>query len=229
MDGAQAEIERRMADCTITVRASDFLDLPPLIENVIEVDLPPTAARHYRELQKEMFTVLAGGHEVEAFNAAAKTMKCLQAANGGTIEVAATDPMSRQTGLALGLYEREVRFYSEVAPRLGGPIAQCFHTSYDPETGIFALLIDDAAPAVVGDDDDDEVLADFHLVAAQLPGQPGGAGAGSGIGTVVGGPSGMVIPGATTMLGWITLPGTGGGGVASVGGGGGVDGAGGGT
>ncbi len=82
MEGAQAEIEQRLSDCTLTVRASDFLDLPPLIENVIEVDLPPTAMRHYRELQKEMFTVLAGGHEVEAFNAAAKTMKCLQAANG---------------------------------------------------------------------------------------------------------------------------------------------------
>ena len=68
------------------------------------------------------------------------------------LKVAATDPMSRQTGLALGLYEREVRFYSEVAPRLGGPIAECFHTSYDPVTGIFALLIDDAAPAVVGDE-----------------------------------------------------------------------------
>lgn len=39
----------------------------------------------------------------------------------------------------------------------------------------------------------------------------------------------MVIPGATTMLGWITLPGAGGGGVASDGGGGGVAGAGGGT
>lgn len=80
--GAEEEIHRLLRDCTITVRAQDFMDLPPLIENVIEVDLPPTAARHYRELQKEMFTVLAGGHEVEAFNAAAKTMKCLQAANG---------------------------------------------------------------------------------------------------------------------------------------------------
>ena len=82
MEGAQAEIERRLSDCTITVRAGDFLDLPPLVENVIEVDLPPTARRHYRELEREMFTTLAGGHEVEAFNAAAKTMKCLQAANG---------------------------------------------------------------------------------------------------------------------------------------------------
>lgn len=82
LEGAEEQIHGLLRDCTITVRAQDFLDLPPLIENVIEVDLPPTAARHYRELQKEMFTVLAGGHEVEAFNAATKTMKCLQAANG---------------------------------------------------------------------------------------------------------------------------------------------------
>src|SRR5262245_51588755 len=30
------------------------------------------------------------------------------------LKVAATDPMSRQTGLALGLYEREVRFYTDL-------------------------------------------------------------------------------------------------------------------
>lgn len=82
LPGAQAEIEERLRDLTITVRAADFLDLPPLVENTIEVELPPTARRHYRELEREMFTVLTGGTEVEAFSAAAKTMKCLQAANG---------------------------------------------------------------------------------------------------------------------------------------------------
>lgn len=82
LDGAQAEIESRLADCTLTVRANDFLDLPPLVENTIEVELPATARRHYRELERELFTVLAGGDTVEAFNAAGRTMKCLQAANG---------------------------------------------------------------------------------------------------------------------------------------------------
>ena len=76
--------------------------------------------------------------------------------------------MSRQTGLALGLYEREVRFYSEVAPRLGGPIAECFHTSYDPETGIFALLIDDAAPAVVGDEIRGATAEEARLALTEL-------------------------------------------------------------
>ena len=79
---AQAEIEERLRDLTITVRAGDFLDLPALIENTIYVELPPTARRHYRELEREMFTVLSGGTEVEVFSAAARSMKCLQAANG---------------------------------------------------------------------------------------------------------------------------------------------------
>jgi hypothetical protein len=68
------------------------------------------------------------------------------------LKVAATDPNSRQTGLALGLYEREVRFYTEIAPGLPGPVAPCHHAAYDPETGAFDLLLGDATPAIVGDE-----------------------------------------------------------------------------
>jgi Ecdysteroid kinase-like family len=68
------------------------------------------------------------------------------------LKVAATDPVSRQTGLALGLYEREVRFYGDIAPGLGGPIAPCYHAGIDTSTGVFDLLLGDAGPAVVGDE-----------------------------------------------------------------------------
>jgi hypothetical protein len=68
------------------------------------------------------------------------------------LKVAATDPVSRQTGLALGLYEREVRFYGDIAPGLGGPIAPCYHAAIDTATGAFDLLLGDAGPAVVGDE-----------------------------------------------------------------------------
>ncbi|HKI43358.1 MAG TPA: phosphotransferase [Mycobacterium sp.] len=68
------------------------------------------------------------------------------------LKVAATDPMSRQTGLALGLYEREVRFYGDIAPRLGGPVTPCYHAAVDTSTGAFDLLLGDAGPAVVGDE-----------------------------------------------------------------------------
>lgn len=69
------------------------------------------------------------------------------------LKVAATDPSSRQTGLALGLYEREVRFYADIAPALApGPVAPCYHAAFDPQTGAFDLLLGDAVPAVVGDE-----------------------------------------------------------------------------
>ncbi|BCO35710.1 phosphotransferase [Mycobacterium heckeshornense] len=68
------------------------------------------------------------------------------------LKVAATDPVSRQTGLTLGLYEREVRFYREIAPRLHGPLAPCYHAAFDASTGTFDLLLGDVSPAVVGDE-----------------------------------------------------------------------------
>ncbi len=84
------------------------------------------------------------------------------------LKVAASDPMSRQTGHALGLYEREVRFYADIAPRLGGPIAQCFHASYQPESGVFTLLLDDAAPAEVGDEIRGAAVEDAAMALRQL-------------------------------------------------------------
>src|SRR5439155_1182779 len=39
------------------------------------------------------------------------------------LKLASSDPTSRATGVGLGIYAREVRVYSELAPRIGGPIA----------------------------------------------------------------------------------------------------------
>jgi Ecdysteroid kinase-like family len=67
------------------------------------------------------------------------------------LKVAASDATSRQTGVGLGIYEREIRFYREVAPDVDGPVATCHHASFDPAEGWFTLLLEDAAPAVQGD------------------------------------------------------------------------------
>ncbi|HZC51740.1 MAG TPA: phosphotransferase [Mycobacterium sp.] len=84
------------------------------------------------------------------------------------LKVAATDPVSRQTGLALGLYEREVRFYGDIAPRLGGPIAPCYHAAIDTATGAFDLLLGDAGPAVVGDEIAGATTEQATLAVAEL-------------------------------------------------------------
>jgi len=84
------------------------------------------------------------------------------------LKVAASDPVSRQTGVAMGLYEREVRFYAEVAPRLVGPIAPCYHASFDAEAGTFALLLGDAGPAEVGDEIEGTSVERARLAVSEL-------------------------------------------------------------
>jgi thiamine kinase-like enzyme len=66
------------------------------------------------------------------------------------LKTASADETSRATGVGLGAYEREVRFYRELAPRIGGPLARCHLAEIDDE-GWFTLVLEDIAPAEQGD------------------------------------------------------------------------------
>ena len=78
---AREQIEGKLADLCLSIQAEDHFDLAKPIINNVYVDLPTSARRLYRDMEKEMFLELEG-HEVEAFNAAARTQKLLQLANG---------------------------------------------------------------------------------------------------------------------------------------------------
>lgn len=78
---ARAEIEERLRDVCLSLDARDWFDLSEPIVNTIRVDLPAKARRMYREMEREMFLAI-GEHEIEAFDAASRTIKCLQLANG---------------------------------------------------------------------------------------------------------------------------------------------------
>lgn len=126
--GAQTEIEDKLRDVTITVRASDFLDLPPLIENVIEVDLPPKARVMYREMEREMFLRLSEDEKVEAFNAASLTMKCLQLANGAVYTTPEGDA-ARQT---IEVHDAKIEaLRSVVEEAAGAPVLVAYHFKSD--------------------------------------------------------------------------------------------------
>lgn len=121
---AQEQIEGALKDLTITVRAADYLDLPPLVENVIEVDLPKKAKALYRELEREMFLRLETGAEVEAFNAASLTMKCLQLANGALY----TD----DAGTYEEIHDAKIQaLQSVVEEAAGAPVLVAYHFKSD--------------------------------------------------------------------------------------------------
>lgn len=83
----------------------------------------------------------------------------------------AADGPARAVASSMGLYEREVRFYDEVAPHVGVEVPRCFFAEIDPKSGLFALVLDDLSPARAGDQligASDEEIASAVTTAAQL-------------------------------------------------------------
>jgi SNF2 family DNA or RNA helicase len=81
LDFAQEQIQAALRDCTITIDPADWFDLEQPIVRPVYVDLPSGARRLYQDMERRMFMEIEE-HEVEAINAASRTIKCLQLANG---------------------------------------------------------------------------------------------------------------------------------------------------
>lgn len=84
-DGAKEEIYNRISDITISMTSTDFLKMPLLIENRVEVSMNESEKKIYEEMKKEM-TVRLGEKEIDAVNAAALSNKLLQMANGAVYD-----------------------------------------------------------------------------------------------------------------------------------------------
>ena len=81
MAHTQEQVQKAMGGICLSIDPKDHFDLKEPVVNNIYIDLPPAARKVYREMEKEMFTQLAD-HDIEALNAASKTVKCLQLSNG---------------------------------------------------------------------------------------------------------------------------------------------------
>ena len=91
LPSAQGEIQALLSDVCMTVDAKAHFDIREPIVSTLYVDLPPKARKLYRDMERKMFAEVEG-HDVEAFNAAARTLKCLQLANGAVyVDESATE------------------------------------------------------------------------------------------------------------------------------------------
>lgn len=75
-------IEYHISDITKKMDAADYLDMPECKTTNIMVDLPAKARKAYEEVEKEMFTMLDTGSEIEVFSRSSVSNKCLQFCNG---------------------------------------------------------------------------------------------------------------------------------------------------
>lgn len=80
-DGAKEAIENAISDICISLKVEDYLDMPDLIENPVEVELSPSQYKQYQELERE-FLLEVEDVTITAVNAGVLTSKLSQAANG---------------------------------------------------------------------------------------------------------------------------------------------------
>ncbi|MET7253610.1 DEAD/DEAH box helicase [Dyadobacter fermentans] len=77
----EAEIYDKISDICISMKAEDWLDLPPRIDNDLKIAMPPELKAQYNEFEKKSVMQL-DDEDISAVNAAALTNKLLQFSNG---------------------------------------------------------------------------------------------------------------------------------------------------
>jgi SNF2 family DNA or RNA helicase len=82
---ARERIYKRIGDITVSLKSEDYLELPPMIENRVRVELPPAARELYDQVERDLIAVL-GDATIMAPNAAALCQKLLQISNGAVYD-----------------------------------------------------------------------------------------------------------------------------------------------
>ncbi|SJZ93989.1 SNF2 family N-terminal domain-containing protein [Pilibacter termitis] len=84
-EGAEQAIYDKISDITISMKSSEYLKMPELVMNDVEVKLSEEERKHYDTLKQEMILSLEG-KEIDAVNAASLSNKLLQMANGAVYD-----------------------------------------------------------------------------------------------------------------------------------------------
>jgi len=121
---AQQQIEDAVRDVCLSLDARDWFSIDEPIVNVVRVPLPAKARTLYRNMEREMYMQI-DGHEVEAFTAATKTIKCLQLASGAAYVGEGSDQWAEVHDAKLQALE------SIIEEAAGMPVLVAYHFKSD--------------------------------------------------------------------------------------------------
>ncbi len=84
----ESTIKELVSDITLEMSAEEYNKLPDMVVNNIEVEMPQEVRAQYDQMERDLFVKLDSGAEIELFNQASLTNKCLQWSNGAVYPVA---------------------------------------------------------------------------------------------------------------------------------------------
>lgn len=122
--GAEEAIYRQISDITISMKNTDYLQLPELVVNEVVVKLSEAQQKQYRTMKEEMVLSLQG-RDIDAVNAAALAGKLLQMANGAVYD---------EDGKTVLLHERKLDALEDLLEAANGkPVLIAYWFKHDLE------------------------------------------------------------------------------------------------
>lgn len=130
-DGAAQEIQQRISDICISMKAEDYLQLPDLVFDVVPVVLDPKSQKAYNEMEREMLLQI-DEEIIDAGSAAALSNKLLQLCNGAVYTGTGAEWVK--------LHDCKLEAFLELIERLNGQPALVFYNfKHDRERLVAAL------------------------------------------------------------------------------------------
>lgn len=140
----QGDIEKHLKDIVVSIRAADYFDVKKPIPNTIYVDLPKEVRLKYRDMEREMFMQIqelvdnnrgaATVHDIEAVNAASRTMKCLQLASGAAYLPQELDEDGKPIGPRkwVEMHDAKIKALEDILEEAAGmPVLVAYHFKSD--------------------------------------------------------------------------------------------------
>lgn len=126
---AEKEIMGRLSDVMVSLKAEDYLDLPPVIDNTIRVKLPNRVMEEYHRFKK---TLVSEAYDVEAVSKGVLTNKLLQFANGSMYrDIEGSYPKRKEI---VEIHDAKIAaLESVVAEAAGSPILLAYSFKFDLE------------------------------------------------------------------------------------------------
>ena len=124
VEGAEDDIYGRISDITISMRSSDYLNLPECVMNEVVVDMDEKEKKVYETFRKEMVAEI-GDNEIDAVNAASLSGKLLQMANGAVYG---------RDGGCIAIHDRKLDALEDLIEGMNGrPVLVAYWFRHDAE------------------------------------------------------------------------------------------------
>ena len=123
---------RNIAPLVYRLDEADHLDLPPLTENIVYIDLPAEARSVYDQMEQQMFLDLEGGDTLTASNAGAKYAHCRGIANGGFYETEKNIFTKKiEKRIAHHVHNAKIDACEEISEACNGGVMYAYHFHHD--------------------------------------------------------------------------------------------------